>query len=62
MFVRERDWLLIRDSFTEAEKSQLRSQVLRLVDCPRGWIVDLAALPEMLSVKHNEMLLTVKPH
>ena len=62
MFVRERDWEVVRDQFTEEEKVELRKHVIGQVLCPMGWTLDDEAIPEPLRTKHSEALLSVMPH
>ena len=40
VLVRERDWVLIKDQFTEEEKVELRHAVTAEVICPPGWTID----------------------
>jgi hypothetical protein len=51
MLIRDTVWTAIREQFSEEEKAELRKAVTGEAICPRGFCVDVEAIPEPLRTK-----------
>jgi hypothetical protein len=51
MLIRDTAWETIRSQFSEEEKVELRKHVTGEAICPRGFCVDVEAIPEPLRTK-----------
>jgi len=56
MIVRATAWQKIRDEFTFEEKARLSAAVHGEIMCPRGFDIDVAALPAPLAEKLATLL------